>query len=251
MNRHVQANIRVEKNEMTMTEAREKGALAFFAEKYGQTVRVIHVPGCSTELCGGTHLDNTGEIKLFKIISESAIAQGIRRIEATTASLAEAFIKLREQQTKEDAEKQKTKEKSKELQQQAFEALKTDLDSIIDRSKDAKNVRVITHTFEAVDINMLRNLSDIAKQKAKSCAVVFASKAEDRGSLIIALTDDLVKAGISAQDIVKTIAPVMHGSGGGRAQFAQAGSKETAYLPQALREAERLLTEQLIQAPLP
>ncbi len=251
VNRHVRANIHVEKNEMTMTEAREKGALAFFAEKYGQTVRVIHVPGCSTELCGGTHLDNTGEIKLFKIISESAIAQGIRRIEATTASLAEAVIKLKEQQAKEDAEKQKTKEKSKELQQQAFEALKADLDSIIERSKDAKSVRVITHTFEAIDINMLRNLSDIAKQKAKSCAVVFASKSEDRGSLIVALTDDLVKAGISAQDIVKTIAPVMHGSGGGRAQFAQAGSKETAYLPQALREAERLLTEQLIQAPLP
>lgn len=113
VNEQVQANIRVEKNEMTMAQAREKGALAFFAEKYGEKVRVIHVPGCSTELCGGTHLDNTGQIKLFKIISESAIAQGIRRVEATTAALAEAVIEERKKKAQEELEKQKAKEKNK------------------------------------------------------------------------------------------------------------------------------------------
>ncbi len=246
VNEQVQANIRVEKNEMTMAQAREKGALAFFAEKYGEKVRVIHVPGCSTELCGGTHLDNTGQIKLFKIISESAIAQGIRRVEATTAALAETVIEERKKKAQEELEKQKAKEKNKELSQQTFESMKNELDSLIEHSKPVKDSRIITRVYDEVDLNLLRNLSDIAKQKGGSCAVIFAAQSQDRASLIIALTDDLVQKGLSAHDLVKKVSVVMQGSGGGRPQFAQAGSKEKHLLGQAVEEAERLISEQVV-----
>ncbi len=227
VNGNVQAGLNVKKNEMTIAQARQKGALAFFAEKYGENVRVVHVPGCSTELCGGTHLDNTREIRLFKIISEGAIAQGIRRIEATTASSAEAVIKMKQQQTLDEQEKQKKKQQDKEHLQQTFEALKNQIDSMIADSKPIKDTLIIMHTFEDVDINLLRSLSDITKQKVKSCAVIFASQSPERESLIIALTDDLVNGGLLAHDVIKKIAPLMNGSGApclaARQQLPQAG----------------------------
>jgi len=246
VNAMIQADIPVQKTEMTIEQAREKGALAFFAEKYGQTVRVLHVPGCSTELCGGTHLDHTGEIQLFKIASESAIAQGIRRIEAVTAANAEAFLASLEQRAQEEQELRRRKEQEQEELKARFQRMKQELPEIINQADpDISAAKVVAHIFPDADIEILRQLSDTAKQMIGSGAVVLGTSSGDAVSMIVAVTDDLVEQGIRAGDIIKESAPVMGGRGGGRPQFAQAGGKDTAKLPDAVKTAVHLIKQRL------
>ncbi len=245
VNHMIQQNIPVEKSEMSIDDARKKGALAFFAEKYGQTVRVVHVPGCSAELCGGTHIDNTGTIQLFKIISESAIAQGIRRIEAATASRAEEVIALKKQREQEAVDNQKKKEQEKERDENNFQQLKNDLDRLIHDATRIGDTVIICQIYNDANIDLLRRLSDVVKQKAKSAAILLGSMSHDNAYVIAAVTDDLLARDIHANAVIAFIAPIIHGKGGGRPQFAQAGSKDSASLDHAIHAAVQMIEQKL------
>ncbi len=251
----------VDKTSMTMEQARKKGALAFFAEKYAETVRVVHIPDYSTELCGGTHLDVTGQIGLFKITGEGAIAQGIRRIEAVTGRNAIELIHRDEQLLKDSAavaraeaaalpdhiktQGKRIKQLEKELLNYRFKALAAELNQLIENAEKAGTTRVVTHVFQDIDVAVLRRLSDTVKQKVPSSVVVFGSKNGNQAVLIASVSDDLVKKDLGADAIIEMIAPVINGSGGGRPQFAQAGSKDTSQLKQAVQQAREMVFGEL------
>jgi len=254
---------KVDKEILSIEEARNSGALAFFEEKYGKVVRIISIGDKSKEFCGGTHLDITGEIGLFKIVGESAIAQGIRRLEAKTGSEA---ISLIHNQTKvlNDIAKlikfpvneisNRIKEQSKRIKilekdigQLALNNIKNSIDPIIESSENKNGTIIIAHTFQNVDMSLLRKISDLIKQKAKSCIMILGAHSQDNASLLIAVTDDMIKKGIKANELIKKIAPLMGGSGGGRPQLAQAGSKETAKIQKAIDQANKIVKEKMNQ----
>ncbi|MCK5579774.1 MAG: alanine--tRNA ligase [Candidatus Omnitrophica bacterium] len=253
VNAQIYACVAVEKADMSINEAREKGALAFFAEKYGETVRVVSIGDFSTELCGGTHLDQTGQIGLIKITGETAIAQGIRRIEAKTGRGALALINEKEDQLaalsqllkapqdelveRVKAQTQKIKKIEKNLSQYRFDAFKGASDEIIENAEDINGINFISHIYNDADMNILRQLADLFKQKTKSSVIVLGAKASDSASILVTITDDLIKKGIKANELVKKIAPIIGGSGGGRPQMAQAGSKDASKLKDALHQA--------------
>jgi len=254
-------NAPVSKEVVPIEEAKKRGALAFFAEKYGESVRVVSVKGYSRELCGGTHLDSTGQIGLFKIISESAIAQGIRRIEAKTGTGAfelmtqkeatlDNIARLLKSPVEEVAQRIETlsrqvKKMEKELGQYRFEVIKNSVDSIMAKAETIHKAKVITHIFDGLDMGTLRKVSDLMKQKAKSAVLLLASKDKGAANILVSVTDDLVKKDIKANEIIAQVAAVINGSGGGRPQLAQAGSKDAKHLDKAINEAKKIIKNKL------
>ena len=246
---------------LPIKEAQKSGALAFFAEKYGDVVRVISIGNYSKEFCGGSHLSATGQIGLFKISSESAIAQGIRRLEAKTGVGALQHISVQQQQLDQIADtlKSPTNELIERVQTQVkriktleqtlekiqFEQIKSTIDAIIEKSEVLGSTKIISHSFENTEMKTLRKVSDLIKQKSKSSVVVLGAKSNENASLLVSVTDDMIKKGIKANDVIKEIAPLINGSGGGRPQLAQAGSKETAKVKEALQKANDLIKEKV------
>ncbi|MDP8211691.1 MAG: alanine--tRNA ligase [Candidatus Zapsychrus exili] len=251
----------VTKDYMSTKEAVQNGALAFFAEKYGETVRVISIGNTSKELCGGTHLDSTGQIGLFKIVSESAIAQGIRRIEAKTGLNALRDIKNQEKQLLKISRKlkapadeivgrvsmqsKKIKELEKELEKYRFETIKESIDSIVCDSESVGNTKIITHCFKNADMGLLRKVSDIVKQKAKSSIIALGSSLDDNAYILLSVSDDIIKKDIKANEIIKEIAVLIDGSGGGSPKLAQAGSKEASKVNAAIQKSKNIIKEML------
>jgi len=247
----------VTKEFLSLKEAKHRGALAFFEEKYGNTVRVVSIGNYSQEFCGGTHLDSVGQIGFFKIISDSAIAQGIRRIEAKTGLNAFMLICQQEQMLKkiakilksplseicDKAESQTTKIKilEKELEKYRFESLKSSISVLLSSSEKINDTLIICHCFEDIEMGLLRKICDFLKQKTKSAIITLGSKSENNASILISVSDDLIKKGIKANEIIKEITPLMEGSGGGRPQLAQAGSKNTKKIGQAIEKAKDLI----------
>lgn len=244
----------IKKESMGLKQARDEGALAFFQEKYGDTVRVISIAPYSRELCGGTHLHFTGQIGLFKIISESSIAQGIRRIEAVTGWKAYCMIREQEKRLckagallkssdteilpRIESQIRMIKELEKELAQFRFEGIKSSLDQTIAKSqKVIGGITLFAADFHDIEMDLLRRISDLLKEKIKSCVVVLGSKCAENAYLLAAVTDDLIEKGIQANDLIKVLAPIIKGSGGGRPQMAQAGSRDPQNIPRALEEA--------------
>jgi alanyl-tRNA synthetase len=230
------------KKVMTQEEAKKSGALAFFAEKYGETVRVVSVGDISKEFCGGTHLDVTGQIGLFKIISEGAVAQGIRRIEAVTGTGALKFVRSREQQLEKAAlilkapedelvqrleqQVRRIKDLEKEVGNLNFEVIKGSIPEVIVKADQVNGATFVAHLFKGVDMETLRRISDLIKQRCPTVVALLAATTADDGALIISVSDDLVKKGLAANDIIKKVAPLLGGSGGGRPNMAQAGCKD-------------------------
>ncbi len=261
VNTYVRKCSEVKKVEMTIEEAKKSGALAFFQEKYGNTVRIVSIEEYSKEFCGGTHLDYTGQIGLFKILGESAIAQGIRRIEATTGRFAYEYTKDLEKKLETIAsamkapvsevvervniQTKKLKVLEKELDKLQLDKIKGNIDNLIKSSNSIGKVKIITHLFKNVDIKVLRQVSDLIKQKEKSCVSVLASEYEGDAYILISVTDDLIKKDIKANTIIQEVAPIIEGSGGGRPQLAQAGSKNCSKLSKAIEKAKDLITKQL------
>ncbi|HPN88485.1 MAG TPA: alanine--tRNA ligase [Candidatus Omnitrophota bacterium] len=251
----------VTKEYLSIDEAKKSGALAFFAEKYGEVVRVVTIGDYSKEFCGGTHLDSTGQIGLFKIISESAIAQGIRRIEAKTGLNAFLDIKNQEKQLLEISrslkvspqeiaqrihlQAQQIKSLEKELSQYRFENIKSSIDSIIEKAETVNNSKIITHHFTNIDMDLLRKAADVMKQKTPSAIIVLGATTNENASLLVAVSDDLIKKNIKADILIKPLATLIKGSGGGRPQMAQAGSKQTDKIPNALLQAKNIIKETL------
>ncbi len=261
VNSRILCGDRVEKQDMPLEEARKSGALAFFAEKYGRRVRVVSINGYSKEFCAGTHLDSTGQIGFLKIINESAIAQGIRRIEAKTGLGALSFVNQQTQQISEIAkllksspedvvdriEKQnmRVKQLEKELAKYQLESIRLKLDPILDKSLIIRDTRLISHVFDNLEMEILRNISDLIKQKVESSVILLGSRCDENAYILLSVSDNLVKSGIKADSLIKRIAPLIEGNGGGRPQMAQAGSKQPAKVEQAIKQGIVFIKEQL------
>ena len=249
--------IDVETKVMPVKEAFKEGATALFGEKYGDMVRVVSIGNYSKEFCGGTHVSNIGQIGMFKILSESGVASGVRRIEAVTGqgvlqkynenetlitNTAEALKSTRDNMADRSAA---LMDEVKSLKKEIAELKKTQmdkgLDSILDDAREINGVKLITKQFEDYNINDLRGLSDKIKAENKGVAMVFAAVSGEKVTFLVSLTDDLVEKGMHAGKMIKEIAAAAGGGGGGKADMAQAGAKDPGRIPDAFAKAEELL----------
>ena len=242
---------------MDIEDARKEGAMALFDEKYGDKVRVVSIGDYSREFCGGTHVANSGQIGALKILSESGIASGVRRIEAITGQGILKDYKLEQQlisdtaaalkadrnllAEKASALTEEVKELRKELAQIKAAEMSKDADSFLDDAKEINGVRLVTRKFEDYDIGDLRNLSDNVKASNKNVAMVFASVSGGKVTFLVSLTDDLVEKGMHAGKMIKEIAKAAGGGGGGKADMAQAGAKDPSKVDAAFAKAEELI----------
>lgn len=238
--------------------AKNMGAMALFGEKYGKEVRVVNIGDYSIELCGGTHVANTEDIGIFKIVSESGIGAGVRRIEAVTSKEAYQLLQEEERQLKEIATLVKSPQlkevvtKTEQLQQQLRDLQKENeqlagklanqqADDIFKDVKDINGVRYIAAQVNVKDMNQLRQLADQWKQKELSDVLVLATAQDEKVSLLAAMTKDMNGKGLKAGDLIKAIAPKVGGGGGGRPDMAQAGGKNPEGIADALAEVENWL----------
>lgn len=244
--------------EMSMEDAKKSGAMALFGEKYKSTVRVVSAGQWSRELCGGIHVKNTGEIGAFKIISESGIASGIRRIEAVTGTgvLAESLksdrilesaaevLKANKSNLTERiiAAAEELKSLKKEIEEMKKAAMGGEADSLIAGALCINGINLITREFDGYNINDLRSLSDDIKASEKNTCMVFATKNGEKVTFLVSLTDDVVEKGYNAGKMIKDIAAAAGGGGGGKADMAQAGAKDASKIKDAFEVAKNLLS---------
>ena len=242
---------------MTIEEAKKTGAMALFGEKYGETVRVVSMGDFSTELCGGTHVSNTGVISIFKIVSESGVAAGVRRIEALTGNGVLAYYKQMENNLEAAAKTLKTTPASlvekcehlmaelKSLQSEneslKAKAAKEALGDVMDQVKEVKGMKLLAAKVDGVDMNGLRDLGDSLKEKLGEGVVVLLSAQDGKVNMVAMATDGAVKSGAHAGNLIKGIAALVGGGGGGRPNMAQAGGKNPAGIPAAIEEAAKVL----------
>lgn len=244
----------------TMDEAKAMGATALFGDKYGDIVRVVEVEKFSTELCGGTHVSNTGEIGLFKIVTETGIAAGTRRIEAITGLNSLKYIYSLENRINDTAEilkcdgemlKEKAAKTVEELKKAEKEAEKLaakltgyELQAVYDSVVEIKGIKVLVKAFDNKDVNALRDMIDRAKDKLKSCVVLFGAN-NGNAIFLAGVTKDLTEKGLKAGDLVKEAAAIAGGNGGGRPDFAQAGGKDGSKTAEACAHVLKFLESKI------
>ena len=243
VNNNIKKAIPLKKRETTLNEAKKEGAIALFGEKYGAKVKVISAGDFSKEVCGGTHVDNTKDIEFFKIIRESSVASGVRRIEALTSKEASMWLEESEKLAREKEKFAKKKEKEAFREKEKLKGIEAGLKGIIENAEDIKGKKIIVTEMKGANLGILRKLADKIKSAEKIPFVMLAS--EDRGkvNLVLALGDEVVSKGYNASIILKDVAKVVDGSGGGRADFAQAGGKDPSKLNAALEIARKSAAE--------
>ena len=248
--------------EMPIAQAREKGATAMFGEKYGDVVRVIDFPGVSMELCGGTHVTNTAEIGLFKVVSEAGVAAGIRRIEAVSGQAVLDYLNVRDKVVRDLGDRFKAKPEElpnritnlqnelKDTQKQ-LAALKSELaiaksDQLLAQAESIGEFKIIVAQLGDVDTEALKTAAERLQQKLGNSAVILASIPEpDKVSLVAAFSPEVNKKGLQAGKFIGGIAQICGGKGGGRPNLAQAGGRDASKLQEALKSARNLLIEGL------
>ncbi|MCX5686119.1 MAG: alanine--tRNA ligase, partial [Candidatus Omnitrophica bacterium] len=245
VNEFIKKAITVKKEVKDIESAKKDGAIALFGEKYGNKVRVVTVGDVSKELCGGTHVDNTKEIGLFKITSESSIASGVRRIEAMTGEAARNWIAGQKEVENRKLKAENEKEEEKKRMNARLKEDAGKLDIFIARAKVFGGARVIAEIIEGINMEGLRALSDKIKEKEKSVVVILATQSDDKVSFITSVTDDIVKKNVSAGEIAKLLAGLVDGSGGGKPNFAQGGGKSPAKLADAMSKILVTIKERL------
>ncbi len=259
VNENIRQNLPVNTEQMGYKQAVAEGAMALFDEKYGDTVRVVKIgsPVISAELCGGTHASATGRIGFFQIVSESSIGSGLRRIEAVTGKGAETFIEQKFSTLEKVAQALGT---SPSGAQEKIAALLNDLDAerkklaalqkeigrksagdLMDRVEEVKGVRLLTAGLVDIKIDSLREMADVLREKMVSGIIVLGSVFEDKPSFIAMVTPDLVQKGYHAGEIVKKVAQVTGGGGGGKPGMAQAGGKDISKMEEALGLVKTLI----------
>ncbi len=255
------ASYDVHTDEMSIDAARNRGAMALFGEKYGEVVRVVDMGGYSIELCGGAHLKNTAQVGSFKILSENGVAAGVRRIEAVTGKEALKHYQAQEDEIKEICRLVKStpdkllsrleqllaeqKETAKELEKLKAKMAGGAADEMLSGKVEIGGVAVLAAEVKDMDGNALRTLGDQLKQKLGSGVVVLASGKDGKVNLMAMATDDVVKKGVHAGNIIKAAAAVCGGGGGGRPNMAQAGGKDASKIADALEKAKAVVAEQL------
>lgn len=260
VNAQVRRNLPIETNIMDLDEAKAKGAMALFGEKYDESVRVLSMGDFSTELCGGTHARQTGDIGLFRITSEAGTAAGVRRIEAVTGEGAIAVMHqdadaLREAASlvKSDAHSvadkiravmDKTRQLEKELQQLKDQQAAQESASLSSKAVDVKGVKLLVSHLDNVEAKMLRTMVDELKNQLGSGVVVLATTAEGKVSLVAGVTKDLTGK-VKAGELIGMVAQQVGGKGGGRPDMAMAGGSDAAALPQALAGVEAWVADKL------
>jgi len=261
VNDEIRAELPVVTKIMTIEDAKKTGAMALFGEKYGDTVRVVSMGDFSVELCGGTHVANTGNIMTFKIVSEAGVAAGVRRIEALTGEGVFQYYRKLEQELNEAAQIVKAtpatlteklnhlmaevKELSSENEALKSKLAKDSLGDVASQVTVIKDMKFLATSVKDVDMNGLRELGDQLKNQLGEGVVVLASEKDGKVNLIVMATDGAMKQGAHAGNLVKAIAPCVGGGGGGRPNMAQAGGKNPAGIAEALEKAAAVITEQL------
>lgn len=256
VNQHVRDNADVTAQEMSYDDAIAAGALAFFGDKYGDTVRVLRMGDFSTELCGGTHVSRTGDIGLFKLRAESAVGAGVRRIEALTGEGALALVRQKEQELREIASLLKggeddvaerlakllasQKDLERKLADTQAKLVSGQSQDFLDGLQEVGGVKVLTRRVDQIDAKVLRELADKIRDKIQSGVVVLGGTDGKKVLLLAAVTKDLTKK-INAGALIKEMAPMVGGGGGGRPDFAQAGGKDPSGLDAALARAIELV----------
>ena len=261
VNKEIHAGLSVVTDEMSLEDAKKTGAMALFGEKYGETVRVVRMGDFSTELCGGTHVANTSSISSFKILSEAGIAAGVRRIEALTSDGLMAHYAETEKELHEAAAAAKTTPDALTAKIEAMleeikalhsenEKLKSKLakeamGDVMDQVQEVKGVKVLAVRADGVDMNGLRNLGDQLKEKLGEGVIVIASVLDGKVNLMATATDGAQKAGAHAGNLIKAIAGLVGGGGGGRPNMAQAGGKNPAGVDEALAKVAETVESQV------
>ena len=261
VNEKIAEDIAVVTDVMNIEDAKKSGAMALFGEKYGETVRVVSMGDFSRELCGGTHVKHTGEIGYFKILSESGVAAGVRRIEALTGANVMTYYQAMEESFNKAAAAAKATpaaliEKIQHMQADLKtltaenESLKAKmaqsaLGDVLDQVVEVKGTKLLATSVDGVDMNGLRDLGDQLKDKLGDGVVVLLSAQDGKVNMIAMATDGAVKAGAHAGNLIKGIAALVGGGGGGRPNMAQAGGKNPAGIPAAIAEASKVLEGQL------
>jgi len=257
VNKAIMENFSVETIVTDQDKAKEIGATALFGEKYGEAVRVVTMGDYSKELCGGTHIDATGEIGFFKIINESSIAAGVRRIDAITGDELIRYITSQEDLIDKLAALLKTTpdnllERIESLLEQQ-KVLEKELNSLKDRLANSRTgdlldelenvngINMLTAELEGLDNDGLRKLSDQLKEKLESAVIVLASNLGEKVLFVASVTDDLIKEGYHAGKIVDKVAKITGGGGGGRPDMAQAGGRETSKIQEALQQVKEII----------
>ena len=261
VNEEIAKNSEVVTKVMNLEEAKATGAMALFGEKYENDVRVVSMGDFSKELCGGTHVKNTGMITTFKIVSEAGVAAGVRRIEALTGDGVFRYYHEIEQELAKAAKAAKSapdklKEKiehmlaeiktlQSEVESLKSKAAKDALGNVMDQVKEVNGIKLLAAAVEDVDMNGLRELGDQLKEKLGQGVIVIASSANGKVNLVAMATEEAMAKGAHAGNLIKGIAGLVGGGGGGRPNMAQAGGKNPAGIPDAIAKVEEVLKEQI------
>ncbi|MDA3852049.1 MAG: alanine--tRNA ligase [Spirochaetaceae bacterium] len=266
VNEKIQANYQLVTEVLPIEEAKAKGAQALFGEKYGDKVRVVSMGDYSMELCGGTHVKATGDIGLFKILSEGSISAGIRRIEGVTGMGAFNYINQQEDLVKDisaalKCPAEETPERVSSLQEK-YKALVKEKDQLRDKlltynademiqsaetysNEIYNNIKIICKLIEGTSAEALKNLAHCLRPKMGSAVVVLATEAKGKANVVVAVSDDLVDRGIKSGAIINPVARIVGGGGGGHPRLAQAGGKDPSKLAEAIQAAPGIVKEQL------
>jgi alanyl-tRNA synthetase len=262
VNSRIRGNAPISLAEMKLQEAKEKGATALFGEKYGDTVRVVQLGDYSMELCGGTHLKAAGEIGEFRIVSEGSIAAGVRRIEALTGESAYLHgrqmddqllaaadllrVKPGEVVSRIESLLQQNKELEREMGKIRQESARSKVDKLLEQITPVNGIKVLAVSVENVDRDGLRALLDELRVKMESGVVVLGTIIDEKVAMIAGVTEDLIKTrGLKAGDIIREVAKIAGGSGGGRPDMAQAGGKDSTKMEDALDSVSDIVAQQL------
>ncbi len=261
VNAKIQEGLEVVTDEMTLDEAKKTGAMALFGEKYGEVVRVVRMGDFSSELCGGTHVGNTRQVTAFKIISESGVAAGVRRIEALTGTGLLAHYASVERELNTAARQLKSspaevagkiaslqdelKALHKENEKLKAKIAKEAASDVASGTETVNGVQILAKQLSDIDKNGLRSLGDETKDKLGEAFLVFACESEGKVNLIAMATQGAVDKGAHAGNLIKEVAAVVGGGGGGRPNMAQAGGKNPAAIPEALEKAIEVMKKQL------
>jgi alanyl-tRNA synthetase len=257
VNTWIRENAEAQVRSMKLDEAKKSGAVAMFGEKYGEVVRVVTVHPQSTELCGGTHVRRSGDIGLFKVVAESGVASGVRRINAVTGLGALQHVRETERELKKAAELLKTnprelvkrveatqrrvKELEKKIEEVAVKAQASSSKDLLEQARELNGMKVLATRIDPADPNVFRGLADQLRDRIQSGVIAIGGEKDGKVVLLVAATKDVIAKGIHAGNLLREMAKEVNGRGGGKPDLAQGGGEDPSRIPQAFEKLYELV----------